>query len=766
MFRRLLAFVLSLLLINAPVVAALAAGGELVPVTLSGGYQPSLDLNLTSGVSPTALNFSQTTLSTLFANVGGNKQIATNGNFALNPLSPSMNTPLNGWQWAVFGGTSAVTWNGSNVVTLKPDGSNTAQFGTDARTTIPGHTYAVQVTTDGIVNMNAGTSAFAGDLFSDNSGTGAQTFSFVATSTTSYVSFKRTSLANIAISNVSITDVSVLLTYAPNNIITPNFAAWTVQAGATLTAGQSDPDGGTNAASLTVTSTAAIFRVVNSGAGFGVLDNGVWINAGASPSGTVDLQNTQGAASFGNWKINLATLPANTWTWINRNSAALTIATEFKQNSGGGGLSFVADSGTVSFKAYLPVQQAQFVHTAVAQGSIPYTSVSAYFGPRYDYSWGSTFPAPYPELRFEGVASTNLALQSGDLTNAAWTTSGASVANGANDPTGGFAATTITDVATSAAHYVSKAVSVAVSSGATATYSTFLSAGSRRYVTVWVESDNANAFWVTVDTQNWVLSQNNGALGTGSVSGFSGPTYVGTFGGHAIYRVSVTGAVSGQTAYYAGTAGSDVASPTTNLKVYTGNSSTWISWGQQLEPLSFPTFYIPTGASAVTRAADVATVALPAACGLSGLLQANFRYGLPRVTIDSSVLAEVNNATPQNNNYAQLTFRTNGFVEPILLIGGASKFAGNVVNDGQANVLHRHSIAWGTSGYGYYDGGLSSGLVAPGSTPSAPFDQIYIGAPAGAHGNQNHFTGWIDRITAWCPTPANQNFAQQKSISW
>jgi len=137
-----------------------------------------------------------------------------NGNFALNPINASQNTLQNGWQWAVAGGTSTVTY-AANAVTISPDGTNIAKLFSAAIPTVPGFVYTItaDITTNGC-GVAAGTSAGGSTLLNVTGvspGTGLK-FQFIATTATSFITFYKTGAGNSVVSNVSVQSAGALPT--------------------------------------------------------------------------------------------------------------------------------------------------------------------------------------------------------------------------------------------------------------------------------------------------------------------------------------------------------------------------------------------------------------------------------------------------------------------------------------------------------------------------------------------------------------------------
>jgi len=184
----------------------------------------------------------------------------------------------------------------------------------------------------------------------------------------------------------------------------------------------------------------------------------------------------------------------------------------------------------------------------------------AYYGPRFDYDPVTLQPKG---LLIE-EQRTNLVLQSGDLSNAAWATkSGTFTANAAVAPDGTTTATSC--VATSSDPYVYQSVTLAAT-----TYT----------MSVWIK-------------------------GTGVSVGKTGTI---RSGANVSPAITITNAWQRITYTFTATAGAVNCGFEFPDGSTTATGDTVYYWGAQLEAGAFATSYIPTVASQVTRAADSASM--------------------------------------------------------------------------------------------------------------------------------------------------------------
>lgn len=235
--------------------------------------------------------------------------------------------------------------------------------------------------------------------------------------------------------------------------------------------------------------------------------------------------------------------------------------------------------------------------TATFTGSDGLIQTAAIDAPRFDYN--PTTLAPLGLLIEE--QRVNLLLYSEEFDNAAWNKTLGTVtvtvaANSTTSPDGTVNADKVITANATGDHVIAQVASV--TSGTTYTQSWFLKAAELN----WVQVTESTGFGST-QFQNINLS--DGTVGNGNYGSAVSVTSV----GNGWYRVSVTDTATATSAsgrFLVALLTSNVAARLTDV---TGNGTDGVFiYGGQLEAGAFVTSYIPTVASQVTRAADVAVM--------------------------------------------------------------------------------------------------------------------------------------------------------------
>jgi hypothetical protein len=219
--------------------------------------------------------------------------------------------------------------------------------------------------------------------------------------------------------------------------------------------------------------------------------------------------------------------------------------------------------------------------------------------PRFDYN-PSTLAAQ--GLLIE-ESRANLWSYSDDFGNAAWTKSGVTVSTDTTTaPTGTTVADSLIEDSSTGQHRVFRSVSGTTNTNPH-TLSVFAKANTRTRIylgiaegTTFVRQGNA-----IFDLSAGIVVSAGGGSG-GATGGSATITAV----GNGWYRCTYTLTLGGTDT----TVFSDIDLVSTGTTInYTGNGTSGLFiWGAQLEAGAFPTSYIPTTTTALTRAADVASV--------------------------------------------------------------------------------------------------------------------------------------------------------------
>jgi hypothetical protein len=193
---------------------------------------------------------------------------------------------------------------------------------------------------------------------------------------------------------------------------------------------------------------------------------------------------------------------------------------------------------------------------------------------------------------------TNLLLRSEEFDNAYWLKSNATItSNTVIAPDGTLTGDKLVENTANATHFIYSG-SQAFVSGTSYTLSVYAKKGERQYLVLQLPS----AAFPSASNATFDLDSATFNLGAGS------PTASITDVGNGVYRCSITKtATSSASSNGAFIYVTNSASATINAYTGDGYSGIYI-WGAQVEAGAFPTSYIPTVASQVTRSADSASM--------------------------------------------------------------------------------------------------------------------------------------------------------------
>jgi hypothetical protein len=264
------------------------------------------------------------------------------------------------------------------------------------------------------------------------------------------------------------------------------------------------------------------------------------------------------------------------------------------------------------------------------------------------------------------------------------------------------------------------------------TWSVFAKAQNLNFLIINAFSGSSNRTWFNLS---------NGTIGTNA----AGSTATITNYGNGWYRCSVTrNYTSGSFLFVAQTAPSD------GVFSYTGSVNGIYLWGAQVEAGSYPTSYIPTLGSSVTRLADVASkTGISSLIGQSeGVLFVDFVYSGKFGSItNASMPVSIDDASGTDEAYIFIQGGTN-IASGQFVVGSA--FTCNIT--GLALTIgtrYKMAFAYKQNDFAFYINGALQGVDTSGNI--APFSNLRVGNYLGG----NYIQDTIDTVALYTTRLSN-----------
>jgi len=298
---------------------------------------------------------------------------------------------------------------------------------------------------------------------------------------------------------------------------------------------------------------------------------------------------------------------------------------------------------------------------------------------------------------------TNLITYSEDFSNGNWAKYGTTVTSGFTSPDGSLNAFKLVEDTNNSKHFISRN-NLFTPDGVTRDYSIFVKEGEKRYIFITnVTTTNNDINCAVFDTRDGVFTNTNN------------PTYISnrnvTTLSNGWYRIDFTSNVNSFSYdnFYIGISSSETMSGVS----YQGDGTSGVYiYGAQLEEGSYPTSYIPTQGSAVTRLAEISVTQTPPS-GIINSSEGVFYAEMSALSNDgaSRYISLSNGST---SNRVVLRFNSSNEISGFVFSGTTqASFSYDV------NILNKNKVAlkWKQNDFALWVNGIEVGTDTSGVPP-------------------------------------------------
>lgn len=501
--------------------------------------------------------------------------------------------------------------------------------------------------------------------------------------------------------NRMITDSTGVVTYAPANMLlrSEDFSATWTLTNVTQTGGQTDPNSGSNATTLTASAAnGTVKQAVTTLARTYIYS--VWLKR---KTGTGNIDITAGGTTWVTQSI--------TSSWARYSVVQTGVA-----GTSNPGIRIVTNGDAVdAFGAQL-----ESVTYQTSPGTYIKTTTAAIYQLRYDYN-GAVSPATGKGILLE-ESRANLCTYSETTSDASWTATSVTKTSTNNaDPFGTSTALLASATSPTTAHFIG-AGSLSYTSGTSYTASIYVKAGTASLVQF---TFNTSAFG-SGQYANYSLS------GSGSVTASSGGTASITRVSSSWYRISFTASATATVSAGGGVLAFISSGTDARLPSIAGPLTLYVV-GWQVETGAFPTSYISTTSSSVTRVADIVKWTSAAITSYWNATTGSYLAEATKLSTASSSLVAASDGTTAN----QITTSASTTFSGTITASSAtsmSQSAGTV----SANTPYRGGLAYASNNMNIAIDNALGTLDTSGSIPT--ISQVGLGYDAAS---TRWLNGWM-----------------------